>query len=56
MNVKAVPAMQYLQENGVQPTAADVESEKQNISQNGLPDFEITLFKQLGTRILKSMQ
>ena len=48
LNVKAVPAMQYLQENGVQPTAADVESEKQNISQNGLPDFEITLFKQLG--------
>jgi len=48
LNVKAVPAMQYLQENGVQPTPADIQSAKQNISQNGLPDIEVTLLKRMG--------
>jgi len=48
LHAKAVPAMDYLRANGLQPTAADIEATKANISQNGLPAYEVTLLKRLG--------
>ena len=47
-NVLVVPALQYLQEQGFNPTQSDVESSMNNLSQNGFPPAAVQMFQEAG--------